>query len=1062
MTTTQPEKSDIFYAFFEQFADPILILENGVFIDFNKAAEQALQVTDKANFLPIPPALISPERQPDGQLSSEKSEEMIGIALQKGSHRFEWAHRRMNGEDFIVELTLTAVQLEDRKIIYALWRDVSERKQAEANVKYLASLVETANEAILSATIQGEITSWNQAAEKLLGYSKEEMLGKQILVLSPPEIREQSTSFIEKLSRGENVTLTDTLRLTKSGRKINVTISASAIKNDDGQVTHFSTVMNDISERKLAEEELRRFQLMVQNSSEFISMADLNGNMIFLNAAGQKMVGVEEKDISSLVIFNIIPEDYQPVVQEQTLPALMEKGEWSGELRYRNVKTGNIIEVYASTYMLRDPMTHEAQYLVNISRDMTEQKQREALLQRQSNALAQLAKSEVIYSGNLQAAIQEITKVTAITLGIQRASIWLYDTSQKTIECHDLYEEGNGHSSGIILSEEDYPAYFKALRQERVIAANNAHTDPQTSEFSQHYLTPLNIQSMLDAPIHLSGKMIGVLCNEHVGGIHSWSLEEQSFASSIADFITSAFLAHERRTLEEENKMAFERRGYQVQVSTEISQEIAAATELNELFKRVVTLTKERLGYYHTQLLRYDSAQDAVALINGYGEIGARMQADGHKLPMGKGLIGTAAASGETVMRPTLAEDLDWQPNPLLPETKGEIAVPIKLGNQILGVLDAQSSQAGDLTEDDRLLLEGLCGQIAVAIEQTRLRQEMADRLEEVNRLYRTMSHESWNTYRETTDLPAGFMFDQTGTRAIETEALPDELFSNIPMKVLGGEVVGTLTVSNDPNKPTSTEDLAFLEQVSDQIALALESARLFEQTQSTLAETESLYQLSATMNTAATFEDILQVLRENTILGKNSQNISLNIFDQPWTAQAEPQWINVLARWSLMPTSAVMDRYPLELFPSARSLLKADSPTLIEDLETDPRVDANARDLYVKRFGAKSTLFIPLVVAGQWIGYVNAIYQQHTTFPETDIRRLTALAAQATVVINNLRQVERIQQQAERESALNVISQKIQSATTVEAVLQIAARELGHALGAPMTIAQLSMKDKK
>jgi GAF domain-containing protein len=156
------------------------------------------------------------------------------------------------------------------------------------------------------------------------------------------------------------------------------------------------------------------------------------------------------------------------------------------------------------------------------------------------------------------------------------------------------------------------------------------------------------------------------------------------------------------------------------------------------------------------------------------------------------------------------------------------------------------------------------------------------------------------------------------------------------------------------------------------------------------------------------------------------------------------------------------MDRYPLESFPSARSLLKADSPTLIEDVETDPRIDSNARDLYVKRFGAKSTLFIPLVVAGQWIGYVNAIYQQHTTFPETDVRRLTALAAQATVVINNLRQVERIQQQAERESALNVISQKIQSATTVEAVLQIAARELGHALGAPMTIAQLSMKDKK
>ncbi len=222
----------------------------------------------------------------------------------------------------------------------------------------------------------------------------------------------------------------------------------------------------------------------------------------------------------------------------------------------------------------------------------------------------------------------------------------------------------------------------------------------------------------------------------------------------------------EQKRLQQQVQEAFERRGYQVQVSTEISQEIASAPELNELFERVVTLTKERLGYYHTQLLRYDPAQDAVVLISGYGETGQKMLAGGHKMPMGKGLIGTAAATGETVLRPTLADDPDWQPNPLLPETKAKSPSRSNSDDQILGVLDVQSDQAGALTEDDRLLLEGLCGQIAVAIEQTRLRQEMAERLEEVNRLYRSMSQEGWKTYRETTDLPAGFMFDQSGTQA--------------------------------------------------------------------------------------------------------------------------------------------------------------------------------------------------------------------------------------------------------------------------------------------------------
>jgi K+-sensing histidine kinase KdpD len=83
-------------------------------------------------------------------------------------------------------------------------------------------------------------------------------------------------------------------------------------------------------------------------------------------------------------------------------------------------------------------------------------------------------------------------------------------------------------------------------------------------------------------------------------------------------------------------------------------------------------------------------------------------------------------------------------------------------------------------------------------------------------------------------------------------------------------------------------------------------------------------------------------------------------------------------------------------------------------------------------------------------------------SFTQEETRLFSSLAPQIATVLENRRQYERAQQQVERESTLNVISQKIQSATTVEAVLQIAARELGHALGAPMTIAQLSMKDKK
>ncbi|MBK9780625.1 MAG: GAF domain-containing protein [Anaerolineales bacterium] len=270
------------------------------------------------------------------------------------------------------------------------------------------------------------------------------------------------------------------------------------------------------------------------------------------------------------------------------------------------------------------------------------------------------------------------------------------------------------------------------------------------------------------------------------------------------------------------------------------------------------------------------------------------MLSGGHQMPMGSGLIGTAAASGQTVLRPLWQMTLTGSPIPYC-QTQGEIAVPIKLGEQVLGVLDIQSDQAGALTEDDRLLLEGLCGQIAVAIEQTRLREEMNERLEEVNRLYHSMSHEGWKTYRENAELPEGFVFDQTGIRPVRDEILPEGQFANIPMKVLGGEVVGSLSIADDPNQPTSPEDYAFLQQVSDQIALALESARLSAQTQIALAQTEKLSEVSLRFAQASNLQELLVVLNE--ALGIPAVNRSL-LGVTNLSSTNEMESIDIVANW--------------------------------------------------------------------------------------------------------------------------------------------------------------------
>jgi PAS domain S-box-containing protein len=117
----------------------------------------------------------------------------------------------------------------------------------------------------------------------------------------------------------------------------------------------------------------------------------------------------------------------------------------------------------------------------------------------------------------------------------------------------------------------------------------------------------------------------------------------------------------------------------------------------------------------------------------------------------------------------------------------------------------------------------------------------MDERLEEVNRLYRTMQGKGWQSYKKAGDLPQGFVYDQTIVRPIEERNLSAENLTNIPMELPGGEVLGELGITEDDENPLTNEDKAFLEQVSTQVALALESARLFEQTQQALNEVQRL-----------------------------------------------------------------------------------------------------------------------------------------------------------------------------------------------------------------------------
>lgn len=181
-------------------------------------------------------------------------------------------------------------------------------------------------------------------------------------------------------------------------------------------------------------------------------------------------------------------------------------------------------------------------------------------LQRQNEVFIDLAQRLSDNWGNLEASLQHITEAIGRALPVERTSVWIYDDDHTKIECLDLYEQTHDqHSKGVELEATDYPAYFNALAQGRIIVAHDAHTHEHTHEFSESYLAPLGISSMLDTPIRLEGKMIGVVCHEHVGPRREWTPEEQAFASSVGDYVSLALEAAERYRIQEALRESEER-----------------------------------------------------------------------------------------------------------------------------------------------------------------------------------------------------------------------------------------------------------------------------------------------------------------------------------------------------------------------------------------------------------------------------------------------------------------------------------------------------------------------
>jgi len=246
-------------------------------------------------------------------------------------------------------------------------------------------------------------------------------------------------------------------------------------------------------------------------------------------------------------------DSVHPADRDRILATLQTIQQQSYDSEYRILRPdGEVRWIRDRAFPVRDEDGHIVR-MAGIAVDITSLKETEARIQRQQEVLLDLASHRVPSGSPLEAIVHPISEATARCLEVARVSVWEFNKEKTAIRCLDMYVEGaDGPSPEILLEKRDYPDYFEALLSERSIAANDAHTDPRTREFTEAYLVPQGIGALLDAPIRVGGELHGVLCHEHVGDAREWSATDQSFAASAADLVSLAIADHERVRLEQQ------------------------------------------------------------------------------------------------------------------------------------------------------------------------------------------------------------------------------------------------------------------------------------------------------------------------------------------------------------------------------------------------------------------------------------------------------------------------------------------------------------------------------
>jgi PAS domain S-box-containing protein len=270
-----------------------------------------------------------------------------------------------------------------------IFRDVTERRRWELDeaarllvARSLASIVESSDDAIIRKSLDGVIQTWNAAAERLFGYTAEQAVGRHISLIIPPERSAEEDEIIASLKAGRRVAHFETERVRSDGRVLRVSLTISPIKDEDGEVIAASKIVRDVTRQREAEADREKFTTLVESSTDFIGICDLDGTPFYVNRAGLEMVGL--RDIEQARRTNVrdffFPED-QPKMMGEFFASVREKGRGEIDVRFRNFATGEARWMAYKVLLLTDGAGTPAAF-ATVSQDVTERRRLEESLRK--------------------------------------------------------------------------------------------------------------------------------------------------------------------------------------------------------------------------------------------------------------------------------------------------------------------------------------------------------------------------------------------------------------------------------------------------------------------------------------------------------------------------------------------------------------------------------------------------------------------------------------------------------------------------------------------------------